>query len=499
MLFELCFSLIAACAHSPSPLVFLSTHHAHSNLDYMLRFRPPLSPISPQVDPNGVRTVGVLTKLDLVGSGDEDETMQVLENVRKPLKLGYVGLRCRSQAEIKANRSLDEARKEELAFFSTHPVFRHLPSSTVGVDTLTTKLTRVLVSRIRQAVPGMADDIASQLKETEVSLSALGGSPPATKAEQQEALVERIGVFADLLRAAVQGRYDNSVFDDASFRLRTDAAKTYDAFQARITQDLRPEFEDEDFLAGITQLVADCRGRELPCFPSVHVFDTMVQQTVDAWSEPAADCRHSVVQQLRAVVRKLVERVFVKYPNLSVWLVGFAATLIDEVDAACATALDRLVVYERTPLTLAPAFMEMVSVRRKTVFEKLAAVIRKNYAAQVKRADMDCKAVEVGDCDVDAFDVSHLKSPQEILIALEAFWSVSSVRFVDNVAMAVQNDVLEAGLMRIKTSFYMGMMDADLDSLFAEDGSLRDQRMALAAKRSRLRQAQAAMQQLRGA
>lgn len=62
-----------------------------------------------------------------------------------------------------------------------------------------------------------------------------------------------------------------------------------------------------------------------------------------------------------------------KYPNLSVWLVGVAATLIDEVDAACATALDRLVVYEGTPLTLAPAFMETVSVRRRTVFEDLKA------------------------------------------------------------------------------------------------------------------------------
>lgn len=326
-----------------------------------------------QVDPDGVRTVGVLTKVDLVGSGDEDETMQVLENVRKPLKLGYVGLRCRSQADIKANRSLADARQDERVFFSTHPVFRRLPSSMVGVDTLTTKLTRVLVSRIRQAVPGMADDITSQLKETEVSLSGLGGTPPVTKAEQQQVFVERIGVFADLLRAAVQGRYDDSVFDDASFRLRTDAAKTYDACQTRITQALRPEFQDKNFLARITQLVAGCRGRELPCFPSVHVFDTMVQQIVHTWSEPAADCRHAVVQQLRAVVRKLVERVFVKYPNLSVWLVGVAATLIDEVDAACATALDRLVVYEGTPLTLAPAFMETVSVRRRTVFEDLKA------------------------------------------------------------------------------------------------------------------------------
>jgi interferon-induced GTP-binding protein Mx1 len=41
------------------------------------------------VDPEGVRTVGVLTKPDLVGPGSEGEVLAVLRNERKPLKLGY--------------------------------------------------------------------------------------------------------------------------------------------------------------------------------------------------------------------------------------------------------------------------------------------------------------------------------------------------------------------------------------------------------------------------
>jgi interferon-induced GTP-binding protein Mx1 len=43
-----------------------------------------------KVDPDGVRTIGILTKADLVSPGGEDETMAVLRNVRKPLRLGYV-------------------------------------------------------------------------------------------------------------------------------------------------------------------------------------------------------------------------------------------------------------------------------------------------------------------------------------------------------------------------------------------------------------------------
>jgi hypothetical protein len=41
-------------------------------------------------DPKGIRTIGVLTKPDLIGPGGEDEVLAVLHNVRKPLKLGCV-------------------------------------------------------------------------------------------------------------------------------------------------------------------------------------------------------------------------------------------------------------------------------------------------------------------------------------------------------------------------------------------------------------------------
>lgn len=58
-----------------------------------------------QVDPEGDRTIGVLTKPDLVGPGNEDEAAAVLKNVRKPLKLGYVMVKCRSQRDIDQGQS----------------------------------------------------------------------------------------------------------------------------------------------------------------------------------------------------------------------------------------------------------------------------------------------------------------------------------------------------------------------------------------------------------
>jgi interferon-induced GTP-binding protein Mx1 len=62
------------------------------------------------VDPTGQRTIGVLTKTDLVGPGNEEEVLTVLNNIRKPLTLGYVMVKNRSQKEILENIVSSKAR-----------------------------------------------------------------------------------------------------------------------------------------------------------------------------------------------------------------------------------------------------------------------------------------------------------------------------------------------------------------------------------------------------
>lgn len=59
-----------------------------------------------QVDPEGERTLGVLTKPDLVDEGSEKEMVQVLKNIKAPLKLGYVMVKNRSQKSLDQDSSL---------------------------------------------------------------------------------------------------------------------------------------------------------------------------------------------------------------------------------------------------------------------------------------------------------------------------------------------------------------------------------------------------------
>ncbi|CAF2237088.1 unnamed protein product, partial [Rotaria magnacalcarata] len=51
-------------------------------------------------DPDGERTIGVLTKLDLVDRGAEQKLLEVFENKHIPLKHGYLLVKCRVVSHI---------------------------------------------------------------------------------------------------------------------------------------------------------------------------------------------------------------------------------------------------------------------------------------------------------------------------------------------------------------------------------------------------------------
>lgn len=53
---------------------------------------------------------GVLTKVDLINPGGEEEVLSVVNNIRKPLALGYIMVKNRSQLDMNNNITTVQAR-----------------------------------------------------------------------------------------------------------------------------------------------------------------------------------------------------------------------------------------------------------------------------------------------------------------------------------------------------------------------------------------------------
>ena len=76
------------------------------------------------VDPQGRRTIGILTKLDLMDAGTN--ALDILTGRVYPLKLGFIGVVGRSQQDINSEKSMQDALQSESEFFKNHAIYRNI-------------------------------------------------------------------------------------------------------------------------------------------------------------------------------------------------------------------------------------------------------------------------------------------------------------------------------------------------------------------------------------
>ena len=76
------------------------------------------------VDPQGRRTIGVLTKLDLMDAGTN--ALDILTGRVYPLKLGFIGVVNRSQQDINLEKAMSDALETETEFFRNHSAYRNI-------------------------------------------------------------------------------------------------------------------------------------------------------------------------------------------------------------------------------------------------------------------------------------------------------------------------------------------------------------------------------------
>ncbi|KAL5329288.1 hypothetical protein ACEPPN_002799 [Leptodophora sp. 'Broadleaf-Isolate-01'] len=124
---------------------------------------------SRRVDPRGERTIGVVTKMDLV---DAMRGAAILNDRKYPLRLGYVGVVSRVPPQStslfkKGSGSIATAiAKNEHAYFSSHPLeFGQDAGVNVGTTTLRKKLMQVLEQTMAASLQSTGDAIRQELEE----------------------------------------------------------------------------------------------------------------------------------------------------------------------------------------------------------------------------------------------------------------------------------------------------------------------------------------------
>ncbi|MCJ1274248.1 hypothetical protein MMC21_002043 [Puttea exsequens] len=180
-----------------------------------------------EVDPDGNRTLGIITKPDIPpkGSGTEKAFISLALNEDIFFKLGWHVLKNRKFEE--SAFSLDERNLAESTWFSTSN-FNVLPEHCRGVDTLRTRLSQLLFEHVKSELPQLRSDLELALVEAKSKLDNIG-NPRSEIVECKDFLAKLSLEYHNVCKAAVDGHYEGGDFAmhdnvDQEFSLSSPAA-----------------------------------------------------------------------------------------------------------------------------------------------------------------------------------------------------------------------------------------------------------------------------------
>ncbi|BAF14514.1 dynamin-related protein 3B isoform X2 [Oryza sativa Japonica Group] len=258
-------------------------------------------------DPDGSRTIGVITKLDIMDRGTDARNF-LLGNVI-PLKLGYVGVVNRSQEDINFKRSVKDALAFEEKFFSTLPAYHGL-THCCGVPQLAKKLNTILLKHITYMLPGLKSRINSQLVAVAKEHAAYGDTAEST-AGQGVKLLNILRKYCEAFSSMVEGK--NKVSTDEL----SGGARIHYIFQSIFVKSLEEvdpckSITDED----IRTAIQNSDGPKGPMFLPELPFEILVRRQISRLLDPSLQCANFIYDELVKISRGCLTSELQKYPIL---------------------------------------------------------------------------------------------------------------------------------------------------------------------------------------
>ena len=267
--------------------------------------------LAKEIDTTGSRTLGVLTKLDIMDAGTDAK--KALMNEEIPLKLGYVGVKNRSKLDLNNKISMAETARKEKEFFKTHPVYKNLPAGHLGTSVLINKLTKIYFKIIRENLPRIVKAINERVKTAEEELQGLGQPMPTDEAGKMSLLWNMINEFCDMFRKVLQGKVNNKrtnfLEGEGGFKIKILYKKLLEEF----TDDYKATagYRDED----INYALTIHEGDSIPGFPSVDAFIYLLRPQLEKLKDPIEECFQEVFQYLDFLSGKILEKTFTRFPQ----------------------------------------------------------------------------------------------------------------------------------------------------------------------------------------
>ena len=203
---------------------------------------------------SGLRTIGVLTKLDLMDDGTDAK--DILENKFLPLRRGYVGIVNRSQKDIDGKKDIKAAQAAERKFFLSHPSYRHIADK-CGSAFLQKQLNTQLTNHIRDSLPSLRDRLQRQMLGLEKEVEQYKYFQPNDPSIKTKAMLQMVQQLQQDFERAIEGSGTSAV----NTMELSGGAKINRLFHERFPYEIvRMEFDEKELRKEIAFAIRNIHG-----------------------------------------------------------------------------------------------------------------------------------------------------------------------------------------------------------------------------------------------
>lgn len=329
--------------------------------------------VAKSVDPNGDRTIAVVTKIDIMDAGTN--ASELLSGEVIPVKLGIIGVINRSQKDITENKSMEDSLIAEKNFFQkTYPGI----AKEHGTINLGKKLEKLLIKKIRETCPALKKQLYGMNANYGVQVKKVKEFTD----NYDRSLLDLITQLANSYRALLDGQSNNISLTELQ-----GGAKIASYFKTVFNK----EIDEIDPLYNLSNteiinVIKNASGTNTGVFMPDQAFDHLVKKQLKLMEFPALSCVNYVHEELVSNIFNLDDEILSelkKYPKLMEKVTEVLQTMLDKYKHKTIDAVSKSIRYQEAYInTNHPDFVQAIieSKEYNELFEQTTKIEEKGIS-----------------------------------------------------------------------------------------------------------------------
>ncbi|KAJ6150760.1 hypothetical protein N7470_007354 [Penicillium chermesinum] len=323
-----------------------------------------------QVDPMGRRTIGVLSKLDLMDHGTN--AMDILSGRVYPLKLGFIGVVNRSQQDIQSGKSLADALRAESDFFRHHPAYRNMAT--------------------RYRLPDIKARLNTLMGQTQQELASYGNKQFSGKEHRGSLILQLMTRFASSFISSIDG-----TSSEISTKELCGGARIYYIFNEVFGNSLETIDPTHNLtVSDIRTAIRNSTGPRASLFVPELAFDLLVKPQIKLLEAPAQRCVELVYEELIKICHTCGSQELLRFPRLQGKLIEVVSDLLRERLGPCSGYVESLISIQRAYINTNHPNFPGAAAAMQSIIQSRQEEERKALQAEEKRKREKRRLKELG-------------------------------------------------------------------------------------------------------